>query len=624
MIFGILSLDGGSPPQEWVVLMEARARVWPSAHQMTHASKNAYLASNPVRQRGHADRAPNSLAQIQGTVVLFDGRLDNVEELRSSLSPCDGIQDSLLVNAWRQWNLRLPASLIGDFAMAVVEGENRLLLARDPFGVRPLFFARSGSWVAFASSMDVLLPLPFVDRTPNTSWMADFVEGIKADGTATPYRGIMAVSAGTQVSFEPGGMETRRHWNPPALDDFLDIDPNEAAEEFCRLFDQAIVARLPDRGPAAFEMSGGLDSTSIAVSAAPLMVERGQRMLTLSHVLGRDAGNQGRLRDERPQIEAVLGVLPPGEHRWLDNSHQPQVASMADMIVRHGGPVRRDFNSVQHGLVEALREHGCDVLFSGFGGDDIVTGAGAGLLESLAQDRRWDELDRLISHPLARLAWRNAVGRHFLRSRAHRRRSDQALAKPGLTGTQYLSDVELAQRRMRFPLVPAWGTIGARERWRATAPAIGIRGQDSAVGAGSQGFEYVYPMLDVRLVEFVLRLPDRLKRTVEGRRCMIRRAMAGRLPDMVRLRDDKSPSAVPVAAARFHLEHQDYLALFKRNLENPLLTQVLDMQKALDELRTFQDSQGSNGTFSLRHFRAIAQLCLWSEQEFHDQPYQAE
>ncbi len=351
---------------------------------------------------------------------------------------------------------------------------------------------------------------------------------------------------------------------------------------------------------------------------------RGEQLLTLSHVLGSDGDNSAGMRDERAEIEAVLAAMPAGEHHWLDHSHAPQIAALTDIVARHGGPQRRDFNSVEHGLGEAMRDADCRVLLSGFGGDQLATSLGAGLIESLARESRWSEVAQLSASPLSRLLWRFAIGRRFQHWRAERRFAAKARATVRVTRRELIDDAALTRRRMAFPDRPLHGTIAERERAVIVSPHVGHRGQDSAVGAGALGFDYAYPMLDLRLVDFVLRLPDRLKARVDERRVLIRAAMAGRLPDLVRLRDDKSPAAVPVAGTQFRAEIADYAALFALHRHNPLLTQLVDMEEVLAALEDYSTPKDRRASLQARHFRRIAELCLWSDWLAENQPNHAE
>lgn len=594
--------------------MESRARRWPSDHQARFAASKCYIG---VHERTQSPRdMPGGFATANDghSCAVIDGRLHNRAELQHALS-IRGNDASLILAAYKRWGKDFAARLVGEFTLAVADpGRACLELVRDAMGTRPLFTSEGGGYYAFASSMDALLALPFVDRAEDRLWISDFLEIVKPDSGSTPYKGIAAVPPATRISKLAHFENRDKIWAPPTTGSLDTISLDDAVAEYRHLFDQAVACRVPASGSVASELSGGLDSTSIAVTAAPVIAARGDIMLTLSHVLNEPTCGDAPLSDERVEIEAVLDAMPVGKHYWLANSAVPQVSALADTIARHGGLHRRDFNSLQLGVAEAMRENDCRVLLSGFGGDQLATSQGAGLVESLAREARWEDLARLVASPLARLAWRTPVGRTLLHWRARRAFELRCRKAPRLTRPTLLSDDELARRRMRFPLRPYWGTIGARERSVISSPHIGHRAQDSAVGAGSLGFEYAYPMLDLRLVEFCLRLPDRLKLHPGGqRRTLIRSAMSGRLPDRVRLRDDKSWASVPFAISRFFAEAGDFMALFERHRSDPAVAAFVDMDFVIDELRQSAASAGSVGQLSVRQFHRIAQFCLWQE-----------
>ncbi len=594
--------------------MESRAARWPSDHRARFSASKCYIGVHERTQAPRDKQGGFATTNDGHSCAVIDGRLHNRTELQRALS-VRGNDASLILAAYKRWGHDFAARLVGEYTLAIADaGGDRLVLVRDAMGTRPLFVSQGQGYYAFASSMDALLPLPFVDRAEDKLWIHDFLEIVKPDASSTPYRGISAVPPATQIS-RAGNREMRdKFWEPPVAGSLGTISIDDAVDEYRHLFDQAVACRLPASGPVACELSGGLDSTSIAVTAAPMIAARADTILTLSHVLSEAACRDASLSDERAEIEAVLEVMPAGRHYWLGNSTVPQVRALADTIARHGGLHRRDFNSLQLGVAEAMRENDCRVLLSGFGGDQLATSQGAGLVESLAREARWEDLARLVGSPSARLAWRTPVGRSLLHWRARRAFEVRCRQAPRLTRRTLMSDDELARRRMRFPLRPYWGTIGARERSVIRSPHIGHRGQDSAVGAGSLGFEYAYPMLDLRIVEFCLRLPDRMKLHPGGQpRMLIRFAMSGRLPDRVRLRDDKSWASVPFAISRFFAETGDFIALFEKHRSDPVVAAFVDMDFVVDELRQFVASEGSVAQLSVRQFHRIAQFCLWRE-----------
>lgn len=593
--------------------MTRRAETWPAEHLANHATAQGFIS---LRERSSYSGAPFAgFAQNATHSLILDGRIDNGRELAASLGLPSAGNAELALAAHARWGEAFASNLIGDFALAMLAQDRaELTLARDAMGIRPLFVARTREFVAFASNMDLLLALPFVDRTPDTDWLIEFLEAIRTDATNTPYRGIAIVPPAHVAHYGSEGDRLARHWSPPPLDAVLDITREEAVREYRRLHRQAVACRLPERGVAACELSGGLDSSSIAVTAAPLLAARGDRLITLSHAKDPLLARDMPINEEREEIAATLSVLPAGvEHHWLDRTPPSQLAVMAQVIARHGGPQRRDFSGGQPELAQIMRERDCRVLLSGHGGDECATSHGAGYLESLAAAAEWGVLDRQAGRT-SRWLWRSAAGRAVLRARAIARQRAQIRAKPRFTLSTCKPDAELLATKYAFPIRPAWGTFAQRERIVVTGSHIAHRTQDCAVGSGPAGFAHAYPMLDTRLVEFVLRLPDLVKQEGERKRVLIREATAGRLPDLVRLRTDNHGAVMPVAVSGFYNELDDYRALFARCADHPLVAGLLDLEKLQQMLNRFSLDRKFDQPFGNQQVRRAAQLCLWAEQ----------
>jgi|GEM_PF-590568 len=649
LIYGAVSTTGEQVPDAWQDLMAAPCAGWNVADaQLTQFDggffiqhglpDNAAIPTGPARpaSQGASNRGSTSHGTgPHGPATLFDGRIDNRASLVQSLKSgtADTAPDGeLIMQAYHAFGPDFISRIIGDFAIALFDPSKRqLLLARDPMGVRPLFFAEAGGFIAFASTMGQLLALPFVDQRPNDVWIVDYLESIKADASSTPYKGIHALAPATCLRRSPIALSQTVFWSAPQVGQPAEIDNEEAIEEFRRLFDQSVACRLPAAAPntetgsgtktgnVACELSGGLDSTSVAVTAAPMLAGTGRRLQTFSHVLPADASANLPVKDERREINAVLAKMAPCDHHWLAHASTGQIDCLERTLARHGGPQRRDLNSIGGDLPQAMKDGKLHVLLSGFGGDQLVTSGGAGYWESLAEEKRWDDLAEAASSGRSRLhaqasywSWRTAPGRAFAQLRIRSAFRRKTKGKPRITLPAAMSDADLLERRLAYPIRPISGTIAARERAIITSPHIGHRLQDSAVGAIPYGFEYRYPMLDIRLVEFCLLLPSRFKRTQHVSRRMIRQAMDGRLPDQVRLRDDKSGSTIPTAFTNHLADLDAYGALYRAHAQDPALTRFVDMERAaLANLRA-QQTQRFEGEFTKRQLMRIAELCLWS------------
>lgn len=611
MIYGVMARDSERVPPDWIAAMEERAAKWPADHV---AGETSSAASVAIRERSTYAGAPaQGFARSATGILVFDGRLDNRAEIAGTLGLSEACDAGIALAAWQEWGTEFARHLIGDFAIAALDSSgSRLIIARDAMGIRPLFVAETPDFVAFASNMDVLLALPWVDRSPDKAWLIDYLEKLKGEEPKTPYRGIATVPPAHMQVFKGSGRQEHRHWSPPPLDGMLDITADEAVTEYRRLFDQAVNCRLPEKGVAASELSGGLDSTAIASTAAPILAGRGDRLITISHVTDKDAPTLRNIVDEREEIAQLLATMPPGEHHWLDTAPSSHLAVLAETVASHGGPQRRDFAAAQPRVAEIMRENDCRVLFSGHGGDQCATSNGAGYPQSLAEAGAWNTLRRIVDRRTY-LLWRSGLGRAVLQWRAKGRLREIAKQEHRFVSPEAITDADLLARRLAFPSRPVWGTIAKRERMVITSPHIAERTQDCAVGSGPDGFSHVYPMLDQRLVEFCLRVPDVLKRAPNQRRVLIRAAMEGRLPDNIRLRDDKSGAILPVATTSFYADIPAFRTLFARQCDNPQLAHLIDIKGIDAVLEAYAADEGGENRVSIQQIRRAAQLCLQAE-----------
>src|SRR5262245_42107335 len=161
--------------------------------------------------------------RIARVALVFDGRIDNRPDLARDLDlrDEDSVSDAAIVlAAYRQWGSGMLPRLLGDFALALWDGrERRLMLARDPRGVRAMAYVVTGGGVAFATEPRQLLRVKGVDAAPNLGFFAERLTGIVSHGSETIFRGVHRVPAAHAVmatSADPAGIVVARHW---------DIDP---------------------------------------------------------------------------------------------------------------------------------------------------------------------------------------------------------------------------------------------------------------------------------------------------------------------------------------------------------------------------------------------------------------
>lgn len=481
--------------------------------------------------------------------VVADARLDNAAELADRLLPAaeEPTAAELVLAAYRRWGGEWAGRLLGDFAVVLWDGpRGRLLCARDPFGCRPLLWARAGDLLLVAGDAAALLRHPALARGLGEVAVADHLAGMVEDPARTLVDGVRRVPPGCTLSVTADGLRLRPFWQPEATGRCRFRRPQEYAEAFAETFGRAVADRLPAAGRrVAVAMSGGIDSCAVAaVAAGERRRAAASPPLAASFVFERLTAC-----DESRYIRAVA------EHVGMEVA-----AVTADRYPVLGEPALwrpaadsafASWEEAAHQLGARLRQRGVTVLLTGHGGDEV---AGGSALSWTDRMRRGDP------RPLIEVARRARRGGGPLLSHLY-----TYLAAPLLPPAADHRLRRLAGRPPA-PAVPDWLDPGLAQRsdlaLRAEARAAPRRFADAARqrvyevalgprGYGRQlawwdrlgrryGFVARHPFLDRRLVELVLSFPPPVVFGADLSKPLLRRATAGLLPDRVRLRRGKT------------------------------------------------------------------------------------
>jgi asparagine synthase (glutamine-hydrolysing) len=469
--------------------------------------------------------------------IVLDGVVDNRDELGAwlGLATRDMAATSdaaLLLIVFGRRGAAGFSRVVGSFAVAIWDVlDRRLTLVRDALGDRTLSYAVTPHAVVVASEEQAVLAHPAVDHALDERRLAQYFAVAEPDSDATFFAAVKEVLPGHAVVVEMGRCTTVRTWEGPPGGPLRLRGDAEYGEAFRTLLAEAVRARMRSTGPVAVLLSGGLDSSSIAATTASLRV--GPPVKAVSWVF-----DELPSCDERKWIDPVVrqcGLEPlqfPGDGEWP---------------LREFSSWRSNPNSPEEGLYRRLmgrayvtaRNAGSRVVLSGAFGDQLYGGTGGWFWERLAGGR-----------PLAALAdlWRVARGGQSGRVRgavwprrvpAWIRQLRRRVAAPG--GAGWLTPHAHGLLREAGPW-PASATTGVRPVQHGVV--LGLLGaRDVSIETfhtGRIGVEVRYPFRDRRLVEFILRLPsDQLDRPGLTRP-VLREAMRGLLPEVVRTRVGKT------------------------------------------------------------------------------------
>jgi asparagine synthase (glutamine-hydrolysing) len=333
---------------------------------------NRRLAIQDLSPAGHMPMVDDS-----GSVVItYNGEIYNFPELRRELVDAghrfrsDGDTEVILQLYLREGPSCL-RRLNGMFGLAIYDGRTEtLLLARDHFGVKPLYLARDGQRVAFASELKALLVVAEVDRSLDPSAIDQYLSFLWVPEPRTAFRAISKLPAGHYALLSREGFELQQYWDLPlpAAGVRFPIDEHALALELADRLEGAVRRQMISDAPIGAFLSAGLDSTSIVAIMARHSPSP-PRTYTISFPPHYRMGET--TLDDPAVAQRTADTLGCDHHHLVV---EPRVADLLPRLVWHMDDPVSDPATVLAYLVAAEARQDVKVLLSGVGGDELFAG----------------------------------------------------------------------------------------------------------------------------------------------------------------------------------------------------------------------------------------------------------
>jgi asparagine synthase (glutamine-hydrolysing) len=550
-------------------------------------------------------------------VLVFNGQIFNYVELRQELRALGHAFRStgdteVLLHAYLEWGRDCLPRLNGEWAFIFWDGRDRTLFgSRDRFGVKPMYRTTAGGRMAWASEIKALLTLPGL--TPEINWAVSgryLREGRMDDSAETFFQGIEAVSPGHAFVVQPDGREERWcYWSI--------ADPDEGtftgdpAPAFAELLEDAVRLRLRSDVPVGLCLSGGLDSTSIICAAHRLRQAEPSADETLSAFVYHHPEF-----DERRYVAATLEQT--GAHPYRLELDHYELWQQAERVVRaQDEPLHSLTAIVGYQLMAMIAGTGHRVALGGQGADEVLAGYGSFFLDAwytqLRQGRprrAFQEIGAYVevhggsARELAVRAVRRLIQGQFQSSTLYRRAAHRRQRRREVTSGWFTGAALPDPSRVPEPIPLRLGAALHRATTIDPLPLY-LRLEDRNSMAHS--VDVRLPFLDHRLVEMAFSLGPDWKIQGPWNKVVLREAMRGRIPEIVRTRPDKmgfpSPNASLLRSASF--ERLYGLISSRRARERG----IYQWDRMVGELQASRDRD--NLDLGLRFFR-VAQFELWA------------
>jgi asparagine synthase (glutamine-hydrolysing) len=492
--------------------------------------------------QSHFEQQPYLLRS--GTILTWDGRLDNREELFSQLNADVTVESTdvaFVAAAFERWGTNCFTKLVGDWALSIWEPTARMLiLAKDFLGARRLYYAHDSDRVTWSTILDPLVLLAGRTLRLEEEYIAGWLSFFPATHL-TPYVGIRAVPPSTFVRLRPGQEDVTKYWNFDAYKRIRYSTDREYEEHFRTIFRKSIARRLRSDAPVLAELSGGIDSSSIVCVADKVIAQGHAETPRLDTVSYYDDSEPNW--NERPYFTRVEEYR--GRAGWHIDVASEEISILQFEADRFAAaPEFQDaYSESSRSFAACLVSGGNRVVLSGIGGDEVTGGvptpvpefadilATARFLTLARKLKAWALEKRRPWFYLLLEAARSFFPAILFKVPEHRQPAawldSKFVARHRLALSGY-------QRRLRV-----WGPLPS---FQGNLNTLGSLQRQVGCGllASQPTCENSYPYLDRDLLELIYAIPREQLVRPGYRRSLMRRALAAIVPPEILNRKRKA------------------------------------------------------------------------------------
>lgn len=508
---------------------------------------------------GYDDRKLQPLKANNGRhLFVFDGRIDNRVEVADSL-PTAGAEThpasdaGLAFQSWLAGGEAAVRNWCGEFSFICWDAQERSLWAgRDHIGLRALCYHETPQRIVIASAPRALFALPDIDREIDEQKIADQLVQLFHDGERTFYKGVKRLLPGHMLRVNPASTNSTRYWSLDEAPEVRYTDDADYVEAGLELFNQAVKSHVTGEARVGTFLSGGLDSSSVAVTALDHLPET-QTLPAFTWVPSKDWDGrcrEGAYGDETPFVEDICKLHPRITPNFIRSEGHGLFHQLDEFMDLSGVAPRNAINLCWiHDIHMAAREQGLDVLLEGGMGNMSLSWSGDGVLLERWQQGDYGNLAREVvvgpgggkgivrrlTHMLLFRIAPDWVQQRYLHLRGERNPLP-AWQRGSAINPDFAREMHVEDRMKHY----GWDFFSKPVRDTRALRAQLIAGSFSHERADiHQAFRAMYgvesrdPFSDRRLIEWSLGVPETQSRRFGESRWLIRRMMQGKLPSSV-------------------------------------------------------------------------------------------
>jgi asparagine synthase (glutamine-hydrolysing) len=603
-IFGIIDLEGRTIEDAWVESMQAN---------LGHRGPDGKtLYTRPSLVLGHMllqvtpESVYNKGVYEEGDLVITaNARLDERQHLmeRLHIDPAEfsRVTDTiLLLRAYKKWGKDFVKDMYGDFSFAIWDKKTRqLFCARDQVGVKPLFYYIKDGRFVFSTELRSIVRLPFVDTKMDQEYFRDRAVAICDQPCNSGWSNIMRLQPATTLSLNDAALQTKQYWKPVYKRNKAFKTEEDSAGAVRQLLEKIIADHTRTTGNVGATLSGGLDSGTITCLAAKKLLTEDKQLISASSIYTPGYSNP-ESPDEMEYINAVLeqekNIIPTFVHH-TDHSF---IKTLAEKFRRNYAPVNA-FYYVDEALYNRFQAKSVRRVLSGYLGDLTVTNSsinpftilmGSGRVRALRQlSARYNIQDKQPLFAFLKYSIFKEFTPKWFQVAWNRYKKREAVSRDvgwlplRLSKEQQKILQQKVDNTFRFP------NRGAHDMVNQVWPKdVYLFDEEEDCAASHHQLEVTYPLCDRRLIELLMQIPVEHYYAGGIKRGLIRKAMAGILPEKIRIRKTKG-SYSPGYTKLIQKEIDQIVEIFNTGWNEAEVSDMIDIQKLKMDFKNLSESE---------------------------------
>jgi len=486
-----------------------------------------------------------------GNWIVYNGEIYNFRDIRAELENGGAIfvsqsDTEVVLKAYARWGEECLAKFRGMFAFAIWDARrHRLFIARDPMGIKPLYYAEASSYFLFASEVRTLLGTGLVPRRIDPAGLLNYLTFGSAYDPLTLVEGVRALPAGHTLTWEGGTLRESAYWDlvdepgtavrtPASL---LAENEDQTPDRLQPMLEEAVRLQLVSDVPVGVFLSGGIDS-----SALVSILSRGGVTPSTFSIVFREADFS------EAQHSRAIAARFRTDHHEINVSQTDVLTAIPDALRAMDLPTMDGINT--YFVSREARRAGVKVALSGLGGDEVFAGYSSfrtvPRMERFAQF--WRQVPSVVRSPVASAFAALSPANDQNRKLASLARDNGRVLHPYFLSRMLFTPT---QRDLLFSQADGSAADRAaqsqRDRLQRALPLDAVNRvsylesrcymlntllRDADFMSMSQGLEVRVPLIDHQLAKAVLALPGGWKLNGTPKKLLVG-ALAGSLPDEI-------------------------------------------------------------------------------------------